>query len=560
MSKQTVNFLELFKQKKYSLIISIIDEKIPENQRTAGLYNLKGVCRLMLNKSNESIKLAIEDFRKSYFKEENKSKSIDSIKNLINASVIYFDNEFTKNTNALSDKFFEEINFIYAKNKELFENNLDLMKSIIKVFKRTSDLENIIEYLKKIIHFDPDPDAIASYIFFNNYLYNWSQSDYLENAKTLNNKLIKYSSNELVDLKKSKNSKINLGFVSSDIRSKHSVTYFLRSVVSNYDNSKFQIYLYHNHNVEDDTTIEFQKYVFKTSRISKLNDKEVINLIRNDKIDIIIDLNGFSSNHRLVLFKNRLAPIQISWCGYPNTTGLDEMDYLIADKNLIKPVDEKYYSEKIIYLPKIWNCHNGYDNKRVFNSAPSIKKKFITFGSFNNFRKINDDVIEVWSMILKKVKNSKLILKTSSAVSQELYEKKFKKYDILSSISFLNYNKNFDDHLSQYKKIDIALDTFPYNGVTTSFEAIWMGVPVITMQGYNLNSRCGESININAQFASLIAQDKEDYIKKAISLAQDEKDLTKIRKNIYENALKTPLFDKKKFSDEFFSNLEKIYN
>ena len=135
MSKQTVSFLELFKQKKYSLIISIIDEKIPENQRTAGLYNLKGVCRLMLNKSNESIKLAIEDFRKSYFKEKNKSKSIDSIKNLINASVIYFDNEFTKNTNALSDKFFEEINLIYEKNKELFENNLDLMKSIIKVFK-----------------------------------------------------------------------------------------------------------------------------------------------------------------------------------------------------------------------------------------------------------------------------------------------------------------------------------------------------------------------------------------------------------------------------------------
>ena len=111
-----------------------------------------------------------------------------------------------------------------------------------------------------------------------------------------------------------------MGFVSSDIRSKHSVTYFLRSVVSNYDNNSFQIYLYHNHNVEDDTTKEFEKYVFKTPRISKLNDKEVINLIRNDKIDIIIDLNGFSSNHRLVLFKNRLAPIQISWCGYPNTT------------------------------------------------------------------------------------------------------------------------------------------------------------------------------------------------------------------------------------------------
>ena len=125
MSKQTVNFLELFKQKKYSLIISIIDEKLNENQRTAGLYNLKGVCRLMLSKSNDTIKLAIDDFRKSYFKEKIK-KSIEQIKNLINASVIYFDNEFTKNTNALNDKFFEEINSIYEENKELFENNLDL--------------------------------------------------------------------------------------------------------------------------------------------------------------------------------------------------------------------------------------------------------------------------------------------------------------------------------------------------------------------------------------------------------------------------------------------------
>ena len=560
MSKQTVNFLELFKEKKYSTIISIIEDKLNENQRTSGLLNLKGVCRMMSSKSNDTIKLAIDDFRNSYHKETNKKKSIEQIKNLINASVIFFDNEFTKNENALNGNFFQEINSIYVENKELFENNLDLMKTILKVFKRTSNVKNIIKYLEKIIQLDPDPDAIASYNYFNNYLYDWSQSDFLNNAKKLNSKLPLYNPDELINLKTKKDNKINLGFISSDIRSKHSVTYFLRSVMSNYNNNSFKIFLYHNHNVEDDTTKEFENYASKTQRISKLKDQEVINMVRKDGIDIIVDLNGFSSNHRLALFKNRLAPIQILWCGYTNTIGLKEMDYLIVDKNLIKSTEENLYNEKVIYLPSIWNCHSGYKHDRKENDAPSKKNQFITFGSFNNFKKINDEVIEVWSQILKKVKNSRLMLKTSVATSQELYEEKFKKLGVLSSITFLKYNKNFDDHLNEYKKIDIALDTFPWNGVTTSFEAIWMNVPVIVMDGYNFNSRCGSSINKNLNLTSLIGKNKEDYVNKAVSLAQNQQMLLNIRKDLFKNAMKSPLFDQSKFSKDFFSSLEKIYN
>ena len=560
MSKQTVNFLELFKEKKYSTIISIIEDKLNENQRTPGLLNLKGVCRMMLSKSNDIIKLAIDDFRNSYHKETNKKKSIEQIKNLINASVIFFDNEFTKNENALNGNFFQEINSIYEENKELFENNLDLMKTILKVFRRTSNVKNIIKYLEKIIQLDPDPDAMASYNYFNNYLYDWSQSDFLDNAKKLNGKLSLYNSDELINLKTKKDNKINLGFVSSDIRSKHSVTYFLRSIMSNYNSNSFKIFLYHNHNVEDDTTKEFENYTSKTQRISKLKDQEVINMVRKDGIDIIVDLNGFSSNHRLALFKNRLAPIQILWCGYTNTIGLKEMDYLIVDKNLIKPAEENLYNEKVIYLPSIWNCHSGYKYDRKENDTPSKKNQFITFGSFNNFKKINDEVIEVWSQILKKVKNSRLMLKTSVATSQELYEEKFNKLGVLSSITFLKYNKNFDDHLNEYKKIDIALDTFPWNGVTTSFEAIWMNVPVIVMDGYNFNSRCGSSINKNLNLTNLIGKNKEDYVNKAVSLSQNQQMLLNIRKDLFKNAMKSPLFDQSKFSKDFFSSLEKIYN
>ena len=168
MSIQTVNFLELFKEKKYSTIISIIDNKLTENQKTAGLLNLKGVCRLMISNSSESVKLAVEDFRKSYRKETDKTKLVEPIKNLINASVIFFETEFVKNERFLDHDFFDEIINIYEENKNLFENNLQLLKAIFKVFKRTLDLKNVIKCLEKIAQLDPQGDAIASYNLFNN--------------------------------------------------------------------------------------------------------------------------------------------------------------------------------------------------------------------------------------------------------------------------------------------------------------------------------------------------------------------------------------------------------
>ena len=561
MSSKTVNFLGLFKEKKYSTIISIIENELTENQRTSGLLNLKGVCRLMISNSSESVKLAIEDFRKSYYKETDKTKLVDPIRNLINASVIFFETEFVKNERFLESDFFDEINNIYKQNKNLFENNLLLLKAIFKVFKRTTDLKSVIKCLEEIAQLDPHGDAIASYNLFNNYLNDWSQSEFLKNAQKINDKLIKYSSKELVDLKTKKNKKINLGFISSDLKSKHSVTYFLRSVITVYDKQKFVIHLYHNHNKEDDeTTKEFKKYVFKTLHIEKFSDKEVINIIRKDEIDIIIDLNGFSGNHRLNLFKNRLAPIQILWCGYTNTTGLEEMDYLIVDRNQVNPKEESLYSEKIIYLPTIWNCHSGYNFKRSENEMPFQKNKFITFGSFNNFLKINDEVIEVWASILKRVEDSRLFLKTSTAISQATIKSKFEKYGVQNSVAFLNYSKNFNDHLEKYKLIDLALDTFPWNGVTTTFESIWMNVPVIVMDGNNFSSRCGSSIIKNLNLLNLIGKNKEDYIDKAVSLAQNQQMLMNLRNDLFKNALKTPLFDKTSFSNEFFSSLEEIYN
>ena len=300
-----------------------------------------------------------------------------------------------------------------------------------------------------------------------------------------------------------------------------------------------------------------QSYESTTGNENYLEDIEAFNLIRGDSIDIMFDITGVTSFNRVSLFKNRLAPKQISWLGYCNTSGLDNMDYLITDKNLIYEDEKNSYSEKIIYLPNIWNCHSGLNSVRSPSVAPFLKEKNITFGSFNNFNKINDRVINVWSQILLKVKNSKLILKSSLKIDKSFLKKEFEKYGVIDSIIFLEKRK-LESHYNLYKKIDIALDTFPYNGVTTTFEALSMGVPVITMTGYNFNSRCGESIIKNLGIENLIANNEDDYILKAQKMAKDNEKLLELRKKIYDISHETPLFDTKQFSQDFFSILEKI--
>tara|TARA_S200000501_G_scaffold9839_1_gene8858 strand:+ start:2036 stop:3724 length:1689 start_codon:yes stop_codon:yes gene_type:complete len=561
MDEKKNNFLQLFNEKKYSLIVSIIENKIPLRKKTSRLLNLSGVCRILSRKSSDSIKPAINDFREACLKENDENKLIEPLRNLVNSYAIFFDEEHTKNEKFLTRNFFDEIYKLKEQYKNLFEKDLELMKNMLKISKRSLSIKNHILNLKKLSNLSTDPDLVASYNFYNNYLYDWSQADYLENSKKINKKLTSYPKEKLSVLIKKRKKKINLAFISSDLKSKHSITYFLKSLLIHYDKNLFNIYIYHNHNmVNDSIAKEFENFVSKSVYIFNLKDIEVINTVRRDEIDIIVDLNGFSSDHRIVLFKNRLAPIQISWCGYTNTTGLTEMDYLIVDNNLVNYGEENLYSEKLIYLQNIWNCHCGYEFERSKNELPFKKNKFITFGSFNNFNKLSDEVIEAWSLILKSVKNSRLLLKTSIISCYDIYLEKFDKYGVLNSIKFLNRDKKFDDHLYKYREIDISLDTFPWNGVTTSFESVWMNVPVITMDGYNFSSRCGASINKNLNLLELIGINKNDYVNKAVSLAKNTNKLIQIRDNLFDNALSSPLFDTKKFSDQFFSSLKKLYN
>jgi predicted O-linked N-acetylglucosamine transferase (SPINDLY family) len=235
---------------------------------------------------------------------------------------------------------------------------------------------------------------------------------------------------------------------------------------------------------------------------------------------------------------------------------LEEIDYILADYNLIHKDEEKFYSEKVIKFEKIWNAHEGFEIIREKSPLPAIKNKHITFGSFNNFNKISDQTLNAWSIILKNIKNSKLLLKSSMKFNLQNFTTRLNNLGILDKVKIKDRSENFEEHLNYYENIDLVLDTFPYNGVTTTFEAIWKGIPVLTVEGYNFNSRCGSSIIKNLGIDSLIAKDEDDYISKAIFYANNTERLIEIRNKIFETATKTPLFDTKLFT----KNFEKLIN
>lgn len=545
---------ELFLEKKYSEIISIIENT---EVKSAGLLNLLGVCRLLItDHSAEGITLANSIFKEAYFKEKNSQFGLDALVNFINTSIELYDRQFDISNDYFFKEKIDQCILYFTEAEKIFKNNTALILSIIRLYKRLGYQKKILFYQKKLIDNNfKDPKLLCSYIYRQCFDNIWKQKDFFDFAKILNASLKKYPDNKLIEIN-NKNLKIRLGFLSSDLKDYHSITYFFKSILKNYDKDKFEIFLFTNNKNLDDISNEIIDLVSVHQNISKLSDIEAINTIRGSKIDVMFDLMGVTSSNRLILFKNRIARIQVTWLGYCNTTGVENIDYIISDHNLIKNDEQNLYSEKVLFLPKIWSCHSGFKNHSYNNQLPFKRNNHITFGSFNNFNKINENVIKIWAQILKNT-DSKLILKSSLKIETTNLIDLFKKYGVLNSIEFQTY-RSFDDHLNLYNEVDIALDTFPYNGVTTSFEAFWMGVPVLTMKGYNFNSRCGESIVKNLGLDYLIANNETDYISKAIELTKNIKNLEKIRNEIFMKAKHSPLFDSNTFSKNFFNLIDTI--
>lgn len=561
MENLSLKLQNLFLEKKYSDIIKFVEKELDPKLQSAGVLNVLGVSIILKGpKSKEIYNKALNIFKSSYLKEKKTKIGLNSLINYINVSVDLYDLGYSSEDSKHHFSFFNESLNLFEEAEKNFGYDEKLISAIIRVYKKLTNIEKVLNYLNILIDNNcKNLSIICSYIYYNCFKNKWSQEIFFQKTKLLEKYSESFSENKIGTINKNIKKRIRVAFFSSDIKPGHSITFFLDSVLKNYNKDKFEIYLYLNNNNKDQYLNFLKESVDKIFEVSQLSDLETINLIRKNDIDIIFDLMGVTSANRIQLFKNRLAPIQISWLGYCNTTGLENMDYILSDPNLIYENEEKFYSEKVIRMSKIWNCHSGMSSKFFKHPLPYKENKYITFGSLNNFAKINYDVLETWIKILKKVKNSKLILKSSVKRDVNFIKEEFEKESLSGSIVFKDFIDSHEKHIDIYKKIDVCLDTFPYNGVTTSFEATWMCVPVITMRGYNFNSRCGESINKNLDLDYLIAKDKDDYVDKAVELSNDIEKLEIIRDKIFRTALHSPLFDFKDFSEEFYEKIQELY-
>ena len=550
-----------FQEKRFSEIIFEIESLTSEQNRSASLHNLLGVCRAAQKaRTDRDVKHAFNDFETAFNKDNLGEISLDSLCNYIKlcAEMGRLESDLV-NYMLVAEKMYLKAEKKFSNNERYIGHGLDVYKYLLKHEERIKKADEIIN-LKKL-------NKLFGTIYINSQMYidKWGQKDFWEFQKKFAKLFKVYNAKKIpkIDLNKEK---IKVGFLSPDFYKAHSVTYFIKNLVEDLKLTKFETHGLSllKSGEHDETTEKFISLFDNWVVLGGKTDQEIIDIIQDLKIDILIDLNGMWHNNRLNIFNTRICPLQISWLGFNNSTGLKEVDFILADKNTIKD-EEKYYGSKIYKLPKIWNSHCGFELKRNFNELPVKKNGYFTFGSLNNFMKLNDQVLDVWVKILKKVKNSRIILKSSLYVCEDVIKKKFEKEGLINSVEILKKTKrnDFSSHINIYDKIDLCLDTFPYNGVTTTIEALWKNVPVLTKAGYHFNSRCGESILKNANIKDFIATSNDDYIEKAIFYANNINELDKNRKNLFNQIKETPLFDTKGFSDDFcqaLENMQKIIN
>jgi predicted O-linked N-acetylglucosamine transferase (SPINDLY family) len=359
-----------------------------------------------------------------------------------------------------------------------------------------------------------------------------------------------------------KSNLIKIGFFSADFRN-HAVGHQVIGLIKYLSKDpNFQIFGYSNELNEDKLTLEFKKYFFKWTNLFSV-ENDIIDLIRSDELDIAIDLSGHTSGNLLNVFSTRIAKKQITWCGYLNTTGIKNIDYILGDKFVFYEGDNNLYTEKQIKLSSCWSHLEINDEIEVNSFLPVVQNKFITFGCFNNLKKLNNELILAWSKILLSVTNSKLYIKSKNFINEEyinFLKKIFEMHGIDRKRLIFEKNSKRNELLSSYNKIDIALDTFPYNGGTTTLEAYSMCVPVLTLVGQNFISRCGYSINSNLGLNDWSCFTYDEYIEKGISFAKNIKLLEQVRKYLIENRKKTPVFNSELFTKDFTDTIKTILN
>jgi protein O-GlcNAc transferase len=349
--------------------------------------------------------------------------------------------------------------------------------------------------------------------------------------------------------------RLRIGYVSPDFYN-HGVSYFFHGAVEAHDPAQVEVYCYSNSHVDDEMTARIRNAAHGWRIIAGLSDAAVDAIIRRDEIDILVNLAGYTAESRLALFALKPAPVQALWQGYLDTTGLTAMDYFITDRWVVPAEDEGSFSETVLRLPDAHFCFAPTGLDIPIRARPSSGP--LTFGSFNNFLKVSDGTVALWSRIIREIAGSRLLLKGGrfgNPAIRRLATERFAAHGIGADRLMLQTVASRTELLAAYNDVDIGLDPFPYNGCTTTIEALWMGVPVVALRGNRSVARASEAILSVVGLPNLVAEDGDAYVAVVKALADDRRYLSELKGSLRTLTEQSPICDCRRFAQ----GLEKLY-
>ena len=436
----------------------------------------------------------------------------------------------------------------------LMPHSARINNNLGNLLKSQGRIDDAINCLRKALALQPDYiEARSNLLFTLNYSPDISPQD-------LYNAHIEFATKHCTDLpvlqqhdnELSTHRRLRIGYISGDFR-QHSVACFITPVLQQHNHEDFEILAYHNHRTHDFVTDTIRQSVDQWREIAGRTDDQVLQLVRNDRIDILVDLSGHTAHNRLPVFARKAAPVQVTWIGYPTTTGLPTMDFRITDDIADPPgIADSCHTERLIRFPECFSVYQGPAGLPIVGKTPALRNGYITFGSFNNMAKIHNGVLALWSDILRAIPASRLVLKSHGLEidsTRHSVREVFISHGIATDrLDLLGTDATTEHHLQRYNEIDIGLDPFPYNGTTTTCEALLMGVPVITLKGDRHAGRVGASLMQAVGLDECVTGSPEEYVSAAVQWAGDLGRLSRIRSSLRSGMENSPLMNAERFT------------
>lgn len=486
--------------------------------------------------------------------------SYDAAEAMIRASLL-FDPENPESFNTLGvalinqGKLDESI-ASFENSLRIRPHNISTLTNLGNAYKDCRKIDKAIDTYRQALAIAPKVEIHSNILMAMHYSSKYSREEIFQEHLLWNERYAAPLTPRSVSFKNTadRNRRLRVGFVSGSFH-RHPVGYLTIGALESLNRDNLEVILYSTNARRDDLTDRFKSTADQWLSIVGETDEDFVARVHRDQVDILIDLAGHSDGFRLLAFARRAAPVQMKWVGGQfNTTGMDAMDYFISDSIETPEGDDEWYTEKVIRMPDGYVCYDPPFYAPDVAALPALSKGCVTFGCFNYATKVTEDVVALWCEILHKTKGSRLILKSkpfNDAVNRKDYEKMFACQGIDPERIELRASSSHDILLAEYGEIDIALDPFPYSGGLTTIEALWMGVPVITMPGQTFAARHAASHIVNAGLGNWLCDGPESYVDRAVHWSNNLESLSRLRGRLRTQVARSPLCDAPRFAGHF---------